>query len=257
MRLQLIGTQLSRILPSAPSPPEMPVPRFALRSTVLVILALGSTVLAADKKPKRVHRPHAVKPSKAPAAPPKAPEPEEVPLPLQEEAPAAPPASDAPMKTSDADAEPKAPGGLSARASLESSGYADTDHVYVGSPSVGFSVADDVAGWSIRRSLPGRRRVGCVGGHLVDRVQQMGRSPSRRFRRREPEARRRDVRGIRLRLARAGLSVAHRRGTLTIDLLEKNVTPSSGSATGTIRSAAPDSRANSGPRSRPSADGSA
>jgi hypothetical protein len=49
-------------------------------------------------------------------------------------------------------------GGVSVKASLESSGYLDSDHVYVGSPSLGASIGDDVAGWSI-------------GGHyLVDVV---------------------------------------------------------------------------------------
>jgi hypothetical protein len=49
-------------------------------------------------------------------------------------------------------------GGLTTKASLESSGYLDSDHVYVGSPSIGGSLGDDVAGWS-------------VGGHyLVDVV---------------------------------------------------------------------------------------
>jgi hypothetical protein len=49
-------------------------------------------------------------------------------------------------------------GGIATKASLESSGYLDSDHVYVGSPSLGASLGDEVAGWS-------------VGGHyLVDVV---------------------------------------------------------------------------------------
>jgi Protein of unknown function (DUF3570) len=49
-------------------------------------------------------------------------------------------------------------GGVATKASFESSGYLDSDHVYVGSPSLGGSIGDELAGWSI-------------GGHyLVDVV---------------------------------------------------------------------------------------
>jgi Protein of unknown function (DUF3570) len=60
----------------------------------------------------------------------------------------------------------KLSGGLKKSASLEVSGYADTDHVNVLSPTISGAVSDDVAGWSIG----GRYLVDIVSAASVDIV---------------------------------------------------------------------------------------
>jgi Protein of unknown function (DUF3570) len=58
----------------------------------------------------------------------------------------------------------KVAGGVKKRASLEVSGYADTDHVDVLSPTIAVDVSDDVDGWS----LGGRYLVDVVSAASVD-----------------------------------------------------------------------------------------
>src|SRR4051812_36491437 len=110
----------------------MPAHSPASRLAALVIFAIAGSVLAAGAKSSKARNPHRASQQD------------------DEAESVTPPAS---RKAAD-----EGPQGVSVKASLESSGYADTDHVYVGSPSVGANIADEVAGWSI-------------GGHfLVDVV---------------------------------------------------------------------------------------
>jgi hypothetical protein len=101
---------------------------------LIVLLAISGTVLAAEPAP--VGAPLAVDP--APSTPTEGP------------SPTAAPSSDAadgpPGQINST--RPKS-GGPSTKASTEISGYADTDHVYVLTPSVAGSIADEVAGWSV------------------------------------------------------------------------------------------------------------
>jgi Protein of unknown function (DUF3570) len=89
---------------------------------------------------------------------------------LEEDPPAepaspTPPASDNPEPP--AEAHPAAaPGGPAAHVSLETSGYMDTDHVNVVSPSVAGGIADEVAGWSVN----GHYLVDVVSAASVDIV---------------------------------------------------------------------------------------
>jgi hypothetical protein len=111
----------------------MPAHSPASRLAALVIFALAGSVLAAGGKSSKTRNPH--RPSQQD----------------DDDESVTPPAS-----RKAADEGP--PEGVSVKASLESSGYLDTDHVYVASPSVGASISNEVAGWSI-------------GGHfLVDVV---------------------------------------------------------------------------------------
>jgi hypothetical protein len=57
-------------------------------------------------------------------------------------------------------------GGLKTTASLEASGYTDSDHVHVATPSIAGSISDDVAGWSVA----GRYLVDVVSAASVDIV---------------------------------------------------------------------------------------
>ena len=59
-----------------------------------------------------------------------------------------------------------APGGPTARAALETSGYLDTDHVSVVSPTLSVGIADGVAGWSVN----GHYLVDVVSAASVDIV---------------------------------------------------------------------------------------
>lgn len=99
-------------------------------------------------------------------------EPEEI---FLEEEPPSEPASRSPPNsessdhpTSPAAEGPAAPaaGGPAAHVSLETSGYMDTDHVNVISPSVAGGVADEVAGWSVN----GHYLVDVVSAASVDIV---------------------------------------------------------------------------------------
>jgi len=73
---------------------------------------------------------------------------------------------------SDSEASPaaaSAPGGPAAHVSLETTGYMDSDHVNVISPSITGGIADDV-GLVRERTLFGRRRERRVRRHRLDRV---------------------------------------------------------------------------------------
>jgi hypothetical protein len=116
-----------------------------MNSLAVVLL----TILAAGPRPAR----------KAPARP---------------RPPAAEPAAPAPSETSEpgettatAQAAPAAaPHGPAVKLTAELAGYGDTDAVYVASPTVAFTVSDDLAGWSVG----GRYLVDAVSAASVDIV---------------------------------------------------------------------------------------
>jgi len=97
---------------------------------------------------------------------------EEDPSPTSPTSESAPPVVDHEPVAEDSKAEttsqstPVAHGGPSAHVSLETSGYADTDHVNVLSPSVAFGLTDEVAGWSVN----GHYLVDVVSAASVDIV---------------------------------------------------------------------------------------
>lgn len=116
-------------------------------------------------------------------------------------------------------------GGLSVKASLETSGYTDSDHVSVASPSIGVSIADEVAGWSIK----GHYLVDVVSAASVDIVST---ASSKWVEVRHAGSADGSVKLEDVTLGASGvvssepdyLSLAAG-GTMTVDVLDKNVTP--------------------------------
>jgi hypothetical protein len=216
----------------------MPIHKLAIRSTMLAILVLGGSVAAqrkpaktpatkraparkkaprADKAPPPPAAPAPAAPASPPPPPPPEPEPEpEEEPPLSEEEPESPPPSSG--------IKPAA-GGVTTKASTEVSLYGDTDHVYVASPSVGATFADEVAGWSIG----GHYLVDVVSAASVDIVS----TASSRWR----EIRHAGSLNASVKVDDASLEASGSisrepdylsltgGGTLTVDLLDKNVTP--------------------------------
>jgi len=116
-------------------------------------------------------------------------------------------------------------GTITSKASLESSGYADTDHVLVVSPSIAGSVSDPLAGWSVG----GHLLVDVVSAASVDIVST---ASSKWLEHREAGSAQGSLKRGDVTAGVSGvfssepdyLSLAAG-GTLTMDLLEKNVTP--------------------------------
>jgi Protein of unknown function (DUF3570) len=209
----------------------MPIHKLAIRSTMLAILVIGGSVVAADRKPaktpvtkkapRRRKAPQAGKPVE-PAAPP-APAASASPPPEEEE-PVTPEEEQEPTPSPSSEIKPAA-GGITTRASSEASVYGDTDHVYVASPSVGATFSDDVAGWSIG----GHYLVDVVTAASVDIVS----TASSHWREiRHAGSLNASVKYDDVALEASGaissepdyLSLTGG-GTLTVDLLDKNVTP--------------------------------
>jgi hypothetical protein len=173
----------------------MPVQSHASRLAALLILALGGSVFGAEGMSKKKGR----NPHRSSAA--------------MDEDEVTPPASQGEAA------------GFTATASLESSGYADTDHVYVGSPSIGANFSDDVVGWSI-------------GGHyLVDVVSAASVDIVSTASRHWTEIRQAGSIDGGFKLDNVGLSASGSiskepdytsltgGANVTVDLLDKNVTP--------------------------------
>ena len=210
------------------------VPRSAAAAPV--DRTLSEDTKSTERKPRKKKGPAVKRKTKTRSPKAEAP-PEEEQIVLEEEpSPTAP----APHSVSDAadrshatgDAEPEvagkpavARGGASGHVSLETSGYMDSDHVNVLSPSVSLGLSDEVAGWSVN----GHYLVDVVSAASVDIVSTAsphwtevrhvgGMSGSIAF---EP-------------LTIGAVAVISREpdylsvtggATLSIDLLEKNVTP--------------------------------
>jgi hypothetical protein len=117
------------------------------------------------------------------------------------------------------------PAGLTIKASTEMTGYGDTDHVSVLSPSIAGSVADDVAGWS----LSGHYLVDVVSAASVDIVSTASGKWNEIRHAGSADA------SIKLEDATLGGSAVFSSepdyfslaggATLTVDLFDKNVTP--------------------------------
>jgi hypothetical protein len=117
------------------------------------------------------------------------------------------------------------PGGITATATTEVSGYADTDHVLVASPSVAGSVSDAVAGWAIS----GHYLVDVVSAASVDIVS----TASRKWQ----EVRQAGSADASMKVGDLGLGASGvvssepdylslaGGGTVSLDILNKNATP--------------------------------
>jgi Protein of unknown function (DUF3570) len=135
-------------------------------------------------------------------------------------------------ETTELDASPAKPGGVTVSASSAVSAYSDTDSVHVITPTVAGGVRDDVAGWSV----DGRYLVDAVSAASVDIVS----TASGHWK----EVRNVGSADAEMKTGAVGIGVAggfsHEPdylsigggGTLSLDLLEKNFTPFIGGSYG-------------------------
>jgi hypothetical protein len=120
---------------------------------------------------------------------------------------------------------PDSTGGITAKVSTEVSGYADTDHVLVASPSIAGGLSDEVAGWAVS----GHYLVDVVSAASVDIVS----TASSKWQ----EVRQAGALDASWKLGDVGLGASGvvssepdylslaGGGTLSLDILDKNVTP--------------------------------
>ena len=193
----------------------------AIRSALFAILAMGYPVFAANKKPVPPASSDGTITTKA----------------TPDKKPAPPESSDETITTrATADDKPAPPasseGTITTKATTEVSGYADTDHVYVASPSLAATVSNVLAGWSIS----GHYLVDVVSAASVDIVSTA--SPGWH------EVRQAGSGAASMKIGDTTLgasgvfssepdyfSIAGG-GTITVDLLDKNVTPFVGGSYG-------------------------
>ena len=102
--------------------------------------------------------------------------------------PTAPASADAGAPKTETDAGAAAPAAaeaevsksnLTVRANTEVAGYIDSTATSVLTPSVGASIENPAAGWSLSGAIPARRRVRRVAGHRLDRLAELQGGPER------------------------------------------------------------------------------